>query len=218
MAKILVDNRERNLELLERLSDLGIEMSFAQLPVGDYIISDRICLERKSMRDLESSIMNSRLFDQLERLSESFPKPMLIIEGDESEFMLNDRVLLGTILSAYLDYGVQVLRSASAEESAEIIAGIAKHEQKHSEHEPRIVGIKRAYSISEWQVLVLSSIPGVGSKLANSLMKHFKTIRNVALASTEELMQVDKIGKKKAELIQRVLNEEFSSGTGSGNA
>ncbi len=209
MARVLVDNRERNLELLEKLSDMGLKLEFAQLPLGDYVISDRIAIERKSMRDFTSSIINSRLFDQLERLSESFQKPFLIIEGDESEFPLNDNVLLGTIISAYVDYGVQVIRSSDPEQTAQIIAKIAEHEEKEKDNAPVVIGIKRAYTLAEWQILVLSSIPGIGKKLAKSLIQHFKTIRNIAMSSPEELMQVDKIGKKKAEVIHSILNEEF---------
>ena len=96
--KILVDNRERNLLMHEELSNLGVLMDFAQLPVGDYIISDRTCVERKTVPDFEKSIMDNRLFDQIKRLSESFAKPILLIEGDDSEFRLSDNVILGTIL------------------------------------------------------------------------------------------------------------------------
>ncbi|MEM0074483.1 MAG: ERCC4 domain-containing protein [Candidatus Micrarchaeaceae archaeon] len=209
MAKVLVDNRERNLDLLEKLSDLGLEMSFTQLPIGDYIVSDRICIERKTMHDFASSIINSRLFDQLERLSASFARPILIIEGDGSEFLLSRKVLLGAIVSAYVDYGIMVIRSSGSDETAETIARIAEQEQENKEREPRVVGLKRAYTISEWQILLLSAIPGIGSKLARSLIKNFKTIRAIANASTEELMHVKKIGKKKAALVHHVLNDEF---------
>ncbi len=207
--KVLVDLRERNLELLEALKKHGIEPEFAQLPVGDYIISDRIAVERKTFRDLQSSIINSRLFDQLDRLSASYPKPFLIIEGSDEEFALAPNVLLGTIVSAFVDHGVEVIRSSSPEETAELIAKIAEHEKEEKREEPRAVGMKRAYTLAQWQMLVLRSLPGVGNKLARSLLGHFGSIRNIAMAKPEELMEVEKIGEKKAELIHHILNAEF---------
>ena len=57
--RIIVDNRERNIGIIESLEEQGIDLNFAQLPVGDYIISDRICIERKTASDFESSIMNN---------------------------------------------------------------------------------------------------------------------------------------------------------------
>ena len=208
-VKIIVDNRERNVELLEGLSQFGVEMSFAQLPVGDYVLSDRMCVERKTVRDFEGSVMNSRLFDQMDRLSSGFPKPLLILEGDETDFVLQPNVVLGTIVSIYSDHNVQVIRSSCVSETSLILAKLAEREQKVERRAPRIAGAKRAFTNSQWQVLILGSMPGVGPKLAKSLVSHFKTISGVVSASREELMEVDKIGKKKAEKIHALLNEEF---------
>jgi len=208
-VKIIVDNRERNIELLEGLAKSGVEMSFAQLPVGDYILSDRMCVERKTVRDFEGSVMNSRLFDQMDRLSSGFQKPILILEGDESEFLLQPNVVLGTIVSIYSDYSVQVIRSSCVSETSLILSKLAEREQKNAKREPRIVGSKRAFTDSQWQVLILGTIPGVGPKLAKSLIMRFRTISNVAAASEKELREVDKVGKKKAKRIRDILTAEF---------
>ncbi|MGC8699828.1 MAG: ERCC4 domain-containing protein [Candidatus Micrarchaeia archaeon] len=208
MVKIIVDNRERNFLLIEKLSELA-ELEFSALPVGDYILSDRICIERKSVADFENSIMNGRLFDQVERLKESFPKPVLILEGDGSEYRLSSNVILGAMLKLYIDYDTQVILSANEDETAEILYMIAKREQENKERLPRIAGMKRAYSEEEWQRLVLASLPGVGPKIAEEMLRRFKSIKNVANASIEELMHVDKIGKKKATKIYEILNLEY---------
>lgn len=208
---MIVDNRERNITIIESLAENGIELTFAQLDVGDYIISDRVCVERKTISDFEGSIINNRLFDQIERLHQSYEKPMLILEGEESEARLSTNVLIGTILRLYTDYNVQVIRSHNAEETVTILAKFAQIEQKKEKHELRIVGTKRAYSIPQWQVLILSTIPGVGPKLAFKLIDHFKTIKNIASANIEELTQIEKIGPKKAEKIYEVLNKEFEN-------
>lgn len=208
--RIIVDNRERNIELLESLSRQGVEMSFAQLPVGDYVLSDRMCVERKTVRDFEGSVMNSRLFDQVDRLSSGFQKPLLILEGDEAEFLLQPNVILGTIVSLYADHNVQVIRSSCIAETSMILAKLAEREQKKEKREPRIAGAKRAFTNSQWQVLILGSMPGIGPKLARSLMTRFRTISAVASASEKELTEVDKIGKKKAATIYALLNKEFN--------
>ena len=206
---MIVDNRERNLEILDGLSDLDVELTFAQLPVGDYIISDRICIERKTMSDFESSVMDSRLFDQLERLHQSFAKPILLIEGYSEEPRLSNNMVLGAIMRLYVDYNTQVIISSSAEETAYILSRFAEHEQRQEKREPRLVGLKKAYTDYQWQILILGSIPGIGPKLARKLITHFKTVKGVASANVEELTDVEKIGKKKAEKIYAILNTEF---------
>lgn len=208
-VKIIVDKRERNLDILEGLSGSGVLLNFAQLPVGDYILSERMCVERKTVHDFESSIINARLFDQIERLSNTYKKPILLLEGEESEFSMNPNVVLGAIISLYSDYNVQVIRSRDSAETVSVLARLAEREQDEK-RAPRMLGSKRAFNNSQWQLLILGSIPGIGPKLARSLIGRFKTIKNVVSAEPGELMEVEKIGEKKAEKIYEILNAEFS--------
>ncbi|MDE1851079.1 MAG: hypothetical protein KGH69_00105 [Candidatus Micrarchaeota archaeon] len=209
--RIIVDNRERDLSIIEGLSSNGVDITFAQLPVGDYIVSDRICIERKTVGDFENSIIDNRLFEQVSRLNESFTKPMLLIEG-EDDFRLGNNVIVGTMLRLYTDYNLQMLRSDSKEQTVSILSKVAEREQVQENREPRLLGLKKAYSTDQWQLLILGSMPGVGPKLARNLISHFKSIRNVVNASAEELQEVDKIGKKKAIRINEILDSEFGSG------
>jgi Fanconi anemia group M protein len=206
--KIIIDKRERNNQIFEKFSELGCKVDIAILPVGDYIVSDRICIERKTENDLENSIINARLFEQLERLKKSFEKPMLIIENSDAGFRLNEKVILGAILKIYIDYGVQIIFSDSPESTANIVYEIAKREHSDKRNEPKIVGIKKAYTDYQWQIFLLGSIPGIGSKLAKNMLGHFHTIKNVADADVNELMKVEKIGVKKAKKIYNILNSE----------
>jgi Fanconi anemia group M protein len=208
-VKIIVDKRERNLDILEGLSGSGVMINFAQLPVGDYVLSDRMCIERKTVRDFESSIINARLFDQIERLDHTYKKPILLLEGDDSEFTMNPNVVLGAIISLYSDYNVQVIRARDTAETVSTIARLAEREQEER-REPRMLGSKRAFTNSQWQILILSAIPGIGPKLAKSLISHFRTIKKMVSADPAELMEVEKIGKKKAQKIYDILNAEFS--------
>ena len=210
--KIIVDNRERNLEIIDSLSVSGVDLNFAQLPVGDYILSDRVCVERKTVSDFENSIIDNRLFEQLERLHSSFEKPILIIEGREDDHRLGRNVVMGAILKLYIDYNVQVIKSADSHETADMLSKFAEREQVIDNNMPRIVGIKKAYTTYQWQTLILGSMPGIGPNIAHKLISHFKTLKNIANSDTKQLMKVYKIGKKKAELIYNILNATFEDG------
>ena len=59
------------------------------------------------------------------------------------------------------------------------------------------------------QEFVIESLPGVGATLAKSLLKEFKTIKGIVNATEEDLQKIDKIGKKKAIEIQRILEEKY---------
>lgn len=207
--KMIVDNRERNIGIISGLEERGIGLTFTQLPVGDYIISDRICIERKTVSDFENSIMDSRLFEQMNRLHQSFDKPVLLIEGDDSEARFDKNVIIGTITRLYVDYNVQVIRTADSAETTYMLYRFTEHEQEEEKREPRLAGIKKAYDTYQWQILILSSIPGIGTTLAKKLITHFRTIKGVMSADVNELTTVEKIGKKKAERIYNIVNAEF---------
>lgn len=207
--KIIVDNRERDLSILEGLSEKGVGLSFAQLPVGDYILSDRICVERKTVSDFENSIIDNRLFEQVDRLNASFKKPMLLIEGDD-DFRLSENVIIGAMMKLYTEYNMQILRSHSKLETVSILSKVAEREQVTNDKLPRLLGIKKAHTTAQWQVLLVSSLPGIGPKLALNLISHFKTLKELSNANVKELQKVEKIGKKKAKRIYEVLNIEFA--------
>ncbi|MEA3254774.1 MAG: helicase-related protein, partial [Candidatus Altiarchaeota archaeon] len=61
--KIFVDVREKNSKVLKILCEKA-DIDMRQLDVGDFILSDRVCVERKTVEDFLSSIIDKRLFSQ----------------------------------------------------------------------------------------------------------------------------------------------------------
>lgn len=208
-VKVIVDQRERGSGLMDNLKEKGIAVYMKTIPVGDYIISDRVGIERKTVSDFESSLISGRLFDQATRLRENYKLPIIIIEGDRSEFHLGKSIITGAIVALYIDYNTEVILSDDKTDTSNIIASIAKHEQAQNDIGPSLKGGKRAYTDSHFQEYMVGNLPGIGPKLAKSLLKHFKSVKNIANASVEELMKVEKIGKKKAKRIHETINNDY---------
>ena len=80
--KIIVDNRERKSGISEELSDLDVNFEFSQLELGDFILSDDCVVERKTISDFLSSLVDGRLFSQAKNLKDHFDKVLYILEGD----------------------------------------------------------------------------------------------------------------------------------------
>lgn len=80
---IIVDKREFRSALPSFLYQYGINIIPCMLKVGDYILSSKICVERKSINDLISSLNSGRLYRQCEQMSRSYEIPILLIEFDE---------------------------------------------------------------------------------------------------------------------------------------
>jgi Fanconi anemia group M protein len=209
---IIVDNRERNDDLLSQLGALGVEITVQPLPVGDYVISDRVCIERKTVADFESSIVSGRLFEQAGRVSEAYERPIIIIEGDREEFRMKGAVISGAIASLYIDYDIPVITTSGARESAEMIKFISRHEQQGKKRAPSVKGEGRSFTESQFMEKIVGNIPGIGIETAKKLLKHFGTVKAVTLASEEELVEVENVGERRAKLIFGILNSRYKEG------
>ena len=207
--KLIVDQRERNSELLKALETLGMSIEVRTLPVGDYAISDRLCVERKTIEDFESSLVSGRLFDQLKRLKEAYEFPVLLVEGGTETFRMRRASINGAIAAIYVDYGVPVLFTGGESDTAQTIRSMAKHEQAESRQGPSLKGAVRAYTDAQFQEYVIGNLPGIGPKLAKALLARFGTIRSIANMKPEQLAKVDKIGIKKARRMHEILNRRY---------
>lgn len=82
---MIVDSAERNQFIIDTLQENGVPIEIKQLAVGDYTWNNFV-IERKSMSDFVSSVVNGHLFDQLEdmvyNLSKFDGRAALIIHGD----------------------------------------------------------------------------------------------------------------------------------------
>ncbi len=209
---IVVDSRERNSDLLTRLEELGVELKIQTLPVGDYVLSDRVCIERKTVSDFESSIVSGRLFEQAARVSEAYERPIIIIEGDPDEFRMKGAVIGGAIASLYIDYDIPVITTAGARESAEMIRHMARHEQEDRKRQPSVKGGGRSFTESQFMEKIIGNIPGVGLETARNLLTHFGSVQAVASATEKELLKVDNVGNKRAKLIFGLMRLKYIKG------
>ena len=75
--KIIIDYREKNSLVAPHLIKLGLEIEFKELKVGDYIVQN-VIIERKTINDFLSSMLNHRLLNQIEELKQ-FENKLLII-------------------------------------------------------------------------------------------------------------------------------------------
>ncbi len=206
--KIIVDNRERNKELLDALGGL-CSIHIETMDIGDYCISDRVCIERKTIRDFESSMITGRLFKQIKVLSENYKLPILIIEGDKADFILNGNSIEGAIIFLYLTYKIQIIISKNPKETAHILYRITKQEETLSDHDLSLKMGKSAKTDGQFMEYIIGNIPGVGNKIAKSLLTKFGSISSIVDADINDLTQVDKIGKKKSVEIYDILHKTY---------
>lgn len=206
---IFVDLREREMGKL--LETRGLQVAMKNLEVGDYVISDRVAVERKTAQDFVVSMMDPQrnLFRQISDLARTYERPLLILEGrDLYTRQVNPNAIRGALASVAVDYGVPIIPTESQEETAEVIAILSARERKDG-RAPKIHGHKTARTLKEQQEYLVASMPSVGPAVARNLLRHFGSVERIVAASPEELQEVELVGPKIAERIRELVGGQY---------
>ncbi|MCG7848333.1 MAG: DEAD/DEAH box helicase [ANME-2 cluster archaeon] len=210
---VYVDQREIRSGVARALDRGGVDIVLATLEVGDYIVSDRVAIERKTDMDFLDSIIDKErnIFRQLSNLARNYERPVLIIEGENlyTGRQLHPNAIRGVLASIVTDFGVPILNTRDEAETAEMIGAIARREQEDNKRTPSLHGKKTAMTLKEQQEYIISAISNIGPKAAGKLLRHFGTVEAVMRAGTDELMEVESIGLKTAQRIREVVGGKY---------
>ncbi|MEM3406867.1 MAG: ERCC4 domain-containing protein [Nitrososphaerota archaeon] len=210
---ILIDYREKESGIPRILMNKNIPISFENLEIGDYIIGD-IVIERKTSKDFIASIFDGRIFEQANKITSFTNKSILLIEGNlnnELEYIKNKNSIYGALLSLILSYNFKIIYSNDTEETANILEIIHKHGKYEKINKTFIKPKKKTDSIAEQQINIIASIPFIGEKYAERLLKNLKTIKNIVNATPQTLTLLANIPPKNAHKIWLILNKEYET-------
>ncbi|MFW9821502.1 MAG: ERCC4 domain-containing protein, partial [Candidatus Thorarchaeota archaeon] len=203
--KIVCDNRETASAVVRHLSLMGINIKLEQLSVADYVISDRVGIERKTSQDFTDSIKDGRLFKELWTLVETYEKPILILEEDPlRDSNLSENAIYGAISSIILNLGVTIYKTKDAKESATFLYQLAKKEQSDLKSKMKLRFDKAPIENSLLLEYIIAGIPGVNKLRAKNLLREMKTLQNIFSADIPDLTKVENIGKKIAQEIYKI--------------
>jgi DNA excision repair protein ERCC-4 len=208
--KIKADYREKSSDLCDLLKREGVSLEVKKVPYGDYVINDSITIERKTAKDFLVSIIDGRLFNQLENLKKHCCRPVLLIEGNpyKTELNFDPMAIKGALLSAQAVWYIPVIFSRSKEDTRDILLMIGRQDEAYMDVVP-LRGGYRPKRLKSKQLYLLQGFPQIGPLLAKRLIEHFRSVSHVMNASVKELTEVDGIGRGSAKKIREVLDKEF---------
>jgi len=213
--KIIIDHREKASLVPSYLEKQGFEIEYKQLNVADYIVRD-VAIERKTIQDFISSMLNQRLRKQIQELQQ-YENRLLIIEGLEEGDLysenneinetsgLNPNSIRGFLLSITLKHRVPIIYTKNEEDTAKYIEVLNK---KQSSPVMSWQAQKMNLSPEEQLQFIIESFPGIGPKTSKKLLEKFGTIQNIILAPTESLQEI--LGKK-AETVREIIEREYKT-------
>ena len=212
MSKVLIfiDAREATSGIIEYFKQYDCDVQEKMLLYGDFVVSDRVSIEKKLVNDFIQSITDKRLFKQLKAMKDNFEKPVLIIEGEESLYgVLQPNIIRGALAAISVDMSIPIIWTRDIADTAGIVYWIARREQLLEKREIVLRNKKVPKTVEEKQEYLISSLPDVSVVRAKALLKHFKSPFNVFNATEDELRKVKGIGKGIAKKIKKVLENKY---------
>ncbi|ABN67237.2 DNA repair protein [Scheffersomyces stipitis CBS 6054] len=212
--RIVVDSREFGASLPNLLYRIGIKVVPCMLTVGDYVISPKICVERKAIPDLVSSFKSGRLFTQCSQMFKHYETPTLLIEFDENKsFSLqqyadsrflkgraetaNDSPINQSLQSKIMELLVaypklKIIWSSSPYETAQIFMSLKANQEEPDVESALNKGVSKEVitedggppNFNDDPIDFIQNIPGIND------MNYYKIIQNVR--NLEELVQLSK--------------------------
>ncbi|ELY59143.1 Hef nuclease [Natronococcus amylolyticus DSM 10524] len=214
-VEVVADQREMDANIARELSRREeYEIRLETLEVGDYVLSDRVAVERKSVADFVDSLVGGdrSVFEQVGAMGRHYARPIVIVEGEGlyEQRDVHPNAVRGALSSLAVDFGASVLRTESEADTTELLAVIAGREQETSNREVSVHGEKQAKTMAEQQEYVVSSIAEIGPVTARALLEEFGTVEAVMIATEDELMEADGVGRVTAERIRDVIGSEYT--------
>ncbi|GAB6860986.1 DEAD/DEAH box helicase [Haloplanus litoreus] len=214
-VEIVVDQRELDSAIARDLSTRdGIETRLETLSVGDYVVSDRVAIERKTVTDFLDTLTGGdrSLFDQVGDLSRHYARPVVLLEGEGlyEERNVHPDAIRGALASLTVDFGVSVLRTEGEGDTADLLAVLAGREQTTRDRTVSVHGEKSAKTLDEQQEYVVGAIADIGPVTARALLEHFGSVEAVMTAREEDLLEVDGVGEVTADRIRTVVGSDYS--------
>jgi ERCC4-related helicase/ERCC4-type nuclease len=213
-VEIVADQRELDSNIARDLSTRdGIETRLETLAVGDYVLSDRVVVERKTVADFMDTLTGGdrSMFEQVGDATRNYGRPVVVIEGEDlfGARNVHHKAIQGALASLAVDFGASVLRTSDEDETADLLEVIAEREQEVADREVSVHGEKQSKTLPEQQEYVVASIAEVGPVTARTLLEAFGSVEAVMTADKDDLLDVSGIGDVTADRIREVIASDY---------
>lgn len=200
---IVADVFEEGSGVPATLERLGAQVVVEPLSAGDYRISGRTLIERKTVADLHGSLGRGRLWSQIGRIRDEGVLPFLFVEGaDIDDGPRHPNAIRGCLL-AIADLGVAVVHTRDPADTAQWLHRLAVRQERR-----RRASTPRPHrQVPPAGLYVLSGIPGISDATARALLERFGSVERLLAAGPDEWAEVNGVGPVRAHALAEALLE-----------
>lgn len=196
---LIIDSREPKSLKDKLVKKYGKEhnITIEALTEGDYLCNTVIC-ERKAISDLYGSIIDKRIWSQVNRMSTYEDKrKILLVTGSITAFeamlrrkkkFINRKVIFNTLSSIQTRYKFDIIWIENENDAMEILISIMDKSDEGKCGEP----------VRADPDVLLARLLGIPLKIYKDLIAHFGSIKNLVNADKKELMKIKGVGTIRA--------------------
>jgi len=215
MTDLLIDSNERGRlceSVLRKAKSAGLSVDRKTLIVGDYLLGSA-CIEAKSVSDFLTSCDSGHLWKQLDNMDANYERFFLLLHGSIAAYVKVTKKqtythvqskMIGLIARIMADFDCQVFYTPNVSEAASFIVKL--HNKLHKPASPHGAQAIRRVSTNDVRKDILLCIPGIGSVMADRLLKECGSIEEMLYL--ESLKKVKGLGDKGAKKIIEALTSE----------
>jgi Fanconi anemia group M protein len=204
---VLADRRELRSGIPAALRARGADVETRSLFAADYVLSDRLAVQRRSAGDLDAAIVDGRLFRHLAALTATYPAVTLLVVG-RSESLLSEASRRGA-LAWVARQGVALIRARDAEDAAGWLLTLAAQEGRLPRNVLLPPGGRKPVDPDEQLEALVATLPGIGPVCARRLLQRFGSLAALVAASEQELRAVRGIGPTRARTLAALFGHAY---------
>lgn len=219
LSAVVVDTREKNIEIYDFLERNKINVARDTLDVGDIMIFGKVnfLIERKTESDFMGSLLDGRLFKQMRNLAETSDLngyvPCLLFVGDKWKMWKFHNIkpiqIAGALNTIQFKFGVTIIEEKTEKAAAlrllNLIAMYDPQNEKPNKVYPVRTISKKNLTGAEYVRGILEGFPTIGPAMAKRWQEEFMTLKGCLEATKNgELAKVKGFGPKTLEAIRSI--------------
>ena len=221
MDKLIIDSREKSdlcAYVESEASRLNIPSEKQWIEIGDYVYRD-VCFEAKSTIDFLMSVINKRLWNQIDNMDRHFEHSIVIIHGSLHQLVaypkfvninIPEQTLLnkfyGAISKITLDTDTRVFWTESPKKAARLMTTICK--MRPFNRDVIRPSLLKRITTDDLRIDMLCTIKGVSESKAKKIIERYGSVMEIGEATSGELTLIEGIGPTIAQRIIDTLNSE----------
>ena len=196
------DDREP-LQIIHQIKQSIEDIEVKRLDVADYVMGSEIAVERKELCDLLGSVYDGRYWTQIRTLKDTYPFPIVLVEGDPLNTYRNikkDRKVYKSLLNdsdvkmirtlengTLLGWRIPFIQTLDMYDSADRIVELYNRFSGKEKGEKPRAAVRKAVKPEEVRNLMLQNIEGIGGVLSERILERYSFSDLISLQDSSVL-------------------------------